>query len=245
MPERLIDIHSHILPGVDDGASTPEEALAMLETSQREGIEIQWLTPHLGRPPFDLPWPDLQQRFQAFRQQVIHHGLSIEVRLAAEVHIGPHILMLVQQNALPCCGQWEGEPAFLLELPFERLPHGTINLVHWLVRQGIRPILAHPERLRPLQTDPGKLETFIDAGCLVQITAASLIGTFGAKTCRAAAAFLQAGQVHFLASDCHNLQRRPPGLRNGLAVAIDLIGESAAIQLVSDNPARLLSSACV
>ncbi|WP_317706729.1 tyrosine-protein phosphatase [Methylomarinovum caldicuralii] len=229
---------------MDDGASTAEDALAMLEMSQREGIGIQWLTPHLGRPPFDLPWPELQQRFQAFRQQVIQHGLAIEVHLAAEVHIGPHILTLVQQNALPCCGQWEGDPAFLLELPFERIPHGTINLIHWLTRQGVRPILAHPERLRPLQTDPGKLEAFVDAGCLVQVTAASLTGTFGARTYEAARVFLQAGQVHFLASDCHNLQRRPPGLRHGLAVATDLIGETAAKRLVSDNPARLLSSVC-
>ena len=239
----MIDIHSHILPGVDDGAATPDAALAMLRHSLEEGIHIQWLTPHLGRPPFDRPWAEIERRFAQLQTLVEAENLSIELYLAAEIHIGPHILEMVRRNTLPCCGHWNGQPALLLELPFELIPHGTLNLIRWLGRQGIRPILAHPERLRPLQNDPARLEAFLEAGCLVQLTAASLTGLFGRPARQAATTFLQQGWVHFLASDCHNLHRRVPGLREGYRAASAIVGEAAARRLVRDHPAHLLDEA--
>jgi len=237
----MIDMHSHILPGVDDGARKDAQALQMLEMAIQDGVTVQVLTPHIQPGVYNNTLPILEEQFSLFQLLIRNQGLNIELRLAAEVRIGPEIMPMVQSNTIPWLGRWEDYRVMLLELPHTQIPVGSINLIHWLLEHKVLPMIAHPERNRELQQDTNKLEPFLDAGCLTQVTARSITDGFGPEPKRVATQLLQAGNVTVLASDCHNLSGRPPDLSSGYQAAAEIIGEEQARLLVNDNPLTLLA----
>lgn len=236
----MIDIHSHILPCVDDGAESLDVALSMLAASALDGVKTQVLTPHMHRGRYDNKIDDLRESFKNFSIALERSGIDIELKLAAEVHISPDIPLLSKSDELLWMGHWDNAKVFLLEFPFNQLPHGSLNLINWLAKNNIKPVLAHPERYQYFQSAPEKLASYLAAGCLVQITTSSLTGQFGESAYCAADYFLKNDWVHFLASDCHNVNKRAPGLSEAVNIAAQLIGDHAANKLVQDNPAKLL-----
>ena len=236
----MIDMHSHILPGVDDGAQDYEQALQMLAIAAEDGVTTQLLTPHIQPGVYNNSLASLNDPFTSFKQAAHEQGIDIELKLAAEIRIGPEIMPMVQSDAVPWLGAWEGRRVFLMEFPHNQVPAGSINLIQWLLQHNALPMIAHPERNRELQGDICKLEPFLDAGCLVQVTAKSLAGGFGAEAHRIAVELLRAEKITLLATDCHNLAYRPPDLSTGYKAAAELIGEHAARVLVDDNPQALL-----
>lgn len=208
----MIDIHSHILPGVDDGAQSLEEALTMLKIAVDGGVTIQYLTPHIQFGRFNNTKTDLETRFTQFKEQVNAANIEVELRLGAEVRIGPEVMQLVAKNAIPCLGEYQGKRTFLLEFPRQDIPFGSDNLVKWLLAKDYLPIIVHPERNRTFLDQRHKLQTFIDLGCPLQITASSLTGKFGADVQQMCEELLEQNLVAAIASDCHNLKTRAPDL---------------------------------
>ncbi|WP_126455609.1 tyrosine-protein phosphatase [Sulfuriflexus mobilis] len=237
----MIDVHSHILPGIDDGAQTLEEALTLLRLAVDNGVTTQVLTPHIQPGRYLNDPGSLRKAFADFEHIVRQEGIPINLLLSAEVRIGPEVMALMQHEDFPWLGTWEGRRVFLLEMPHNHIPLGSLNLIDWLIDRDILPVIVHPERNRELQLDMHKLMPFIEAGCAIQLTASSLAGNFGQKAKTVAIELLQAGQVLFMATDCHNTAYRPPDLKAGLIMASELIGEVKATALVKDNPAQLLS----
>jgi protein-tyrosine phosphatase len=180
----MIDIHSHILPNVDDGASSNEEALDMLRLSVDGGVTKQVLTPHIHFGKFNNTKADLQQKFEQFRELVEQANIDVELQLAAEVRIGPDVMALVNNNAIPWLGEYQGKKTFLLEFPRQDIPFGSDNLVKWLLAKNCLPVIVHPERNRTFGKD-------------VQIMAEELLAE---------------NSVSAIASDSHNLKGRPPDL---------------------------------
>jgi len=208
----MIDIHSHILPNVDDGASSNEEALDMLRLSVDGGVTKQVLTPHIHFGKFNNTKADLQQKFEQFRELVDQANIGVELQLAAEVRIGPEVMALVNNNAIPWLGEYQGKKTFLLEFPRQDIPFGSDNLVKWLLAKNCLPVIVHPERNRTFLEQRHKLQTFIDLGCPLQITASSLSGKFGKDVQIMAEELLVENSVSAIASDCHNLKGRMPDL---------------------------------
>ncbi len=239
----MIDMHSHILPGVDDGAQVLEDALAMLRIARADGVEVQVLTPHIHLDRYPNTRESLQQTFDGFQRRVADNGVDIELRLAAELRIGPELVGLANNDGLPWLGSWRGRRVMLMEFPHSSIPAGSENMVAWLIQRDILPMIAHPERNQALQGRPSKLDPFLAAGCLLQVTAGSLTGQFGAKARSLAEALLLADRVTLLATDAHNLAYRPPNLSSGVAAAARLIGEAAARRLVEENPRGMLEVA--
>jgi len=239
----MIDMHSHILPGIDDGAQSLDESLQMLRIAAAEGVTAQVLTPHIHIGRYPNTKASLTEAFSAFRGAVDNAGIGIALELAAEVRIGAELLQLAQNDGIPWLGVWEGKNVFLMEFPHHQVPVGSINLVDWLLQRDIVPMIAHPERNRELQVNPKKLVPFLEAGCLTQITSGSLVGQFGVPAHRLAVTLLTSGLVTLLATDCHNLDYRPPNLSAGFSAAAELIGDQAATDLVITNPTRLLQAA--
>jgi len=236
----MIDIHSHILPGIDDGSQSLEDSLTLLRLALESGVTTQVLTPHiqLNRYPND---PDsLRKAFAEFESIVKQESISINLVLSAEVRIGTDVMTLIENENFPWLGSWQGRRAFLLEMPHNQLPVASLNLIEWLVNRDILPIIVHPERNRELQQDIDKLMPYLEMGCEIQITASSLSGRFGLKAKQIAVDLLKADRALFMATDCHNIAYRAPDLNEGLALASELIGQSRAIALVRDNPAKLL-----
>lgn len=238
----MIDIHSHILPGVDDGVQTLEDGLAMLRIAAAGGVTTQVLTPHLHPGRFDNTLEFLQQRFESFSEAVENAGIDIELRLAAEVHIGPEIMAMVTNDTLPWLGEYRGMKTFLLEFPLTSTPAGSINLVHWLIKHDVLPVIVHPERCREWQDHPERLAPYFEAGCPLQITGASLLGQFGTSAKTLAVEILESATEFVIATDCHNLAYRPPDLSQALGAASNIIGPTLARKATSDQPRALLGS---
>ena len=237
----MIDIHSHILPGVDDGARTLDEALDMLRMAVDSGVTVQVLTPHIHFGRFDNQKADLQQRFAIFQDQVDSANIKIGLQLGSEVRIGSEIMQLVARDAIPTLGEYNGKRTFLLEFPRIEVPVGYENLVKWLINKNYLPIIVHPERNQTFVRQPQKLQVLTDMGCPLQITASSLTGQFGEEAQQNAEWLLEQGRVSAIASDCHNLKGRKPNLNEGVMAAKLIIGGDTAESFVTTVPEQLVS----
>lgn len=235
----MIDIHNHLLPGLDDGAADMEAALQMARLAVADGITHLLCTPHIHPRRYDNTVESITAALLEFRRALREAGIPLLVGAGAEVRFGLEIMQGVAEGRVPFIGTWQGRPVLLLELPHSELPFGAERLTAWLLGRNILPMIAHPERNRGLQRAPDKLLPFVAQGCLLQVTAGSVTGHFGAAAQDLAHQLLREGTVTVLASDAHNVAYRPPGLDAAAALAAELIGEAAARALVQDNPWRL------
>ncbi|GAA0810268.1 tyrosine protein phosphatase [Colwellia asteriadis] len=236
----MIDLHCHILAGIDDGAQHIDESIALLHAAINDGITHAVCTPHIQFGRFDNTINTIEQVFNQLQQQVHAEALAIKIAFAAEVRICPEIMLLAKQNKLPFIGQWQGKNVLLLELPHSHIPAGTEQLIKWLNNNNIIPMIAHPERNRDIIADITKLSRIPTSSCLYQITAASLCGDFGEAPQKIAEQLLREDKVTIIATDTHNLKRRPPKLTAAKLIAEQLIGAEVAQRLVYDTP-KLIS----
>lgn len=236
----MYDLHCHLLPGIDDGPETLAEGLAMARLAVAEGIEKAIVTPHLHVGRWDNDRAVIEAAVAAYRRELTGAGIALEVGFAAEVRCDYDILPLIEADRVPFLGTLDGERVLLLELPHSHVPLGSDKLVAWMRAHGIRPMLAHPERNKDIMRDLGKLEPFVLAGCLLQLTADAVAGGFGAEARQCAQEILARGWATVMASDAHDSKARPPRLRKGLAAAAKIVGEPAARALVDDIPRRIV-----
>jgi len=235
----MIDLHCHILPGVDDGAQSLEEAAAMCRLAARDGCEAMVATPHQRRGEW---WNADREGLAALADELQDAvGSGFRVYLGGEVHVDSEILAEVEK--LPGGGilPLAGSRYLLLELDSLGTPKGTIHLVHELVVAGWRPILAHPEFIPWLAPDPELVARLVALGATTQVTAMSVTGDFGRRPQSDCFALLDAGLVHFVASDSHGVRRRPPGLKRAYGLIAGRWGEDVARRLVADNPRAVVT----
>ena len=235
----MYDLHCHLLPGIDDGPADLETSLAMARLAVANGITHAVLTPHIHPERYSNSRASVTHAAAVFRADLAAADIPLQIGIAGEVRLSAEILAWVEESAIPFLGEWQGDKVMLLELPHGHVPPGSDKLAAWLLERHIRPMIAHPERNKGIMRDRAQLEPFLDMGCLIQLTAGSVAGQFGAPAQQCAEALLSEGVVTILASDAHNLKVRVPDLMPGLAHAISLIGEDAANQLVHENPQRL------
>jgi protein-tyrosine phosphatase len=237
----VIDLHCHYLPEVDDGAASLREALGLLRLAMKDGATKLVLTPHLFVGRWDNVASMLRPRFEAFCALAKAKDIEIEMFLGAEVRLQPDLVRLVDRGEISYIGGWDGFKVMLLELEDGRIPVGAINGVRYLKREGILPMLAHPERNKAVMADPEVLEPFVAEGCLLQLTAASIIGGFGKRAEAAAHRLLELGWVTAVASDAHNLLHRPPLMTPARDLLAEYYGKALARALTQDAPARLIA----
>ncbi len=236
----MIDIHCHYLPAVDDGAQEIQEAIALVRRSVEDGIRQMVLTPHVFAGRWDNSLASLKPRFDAFARLIASKDIDVRLYLGAEVHLLPDSLSLIERGQAPFIGGWDGFKALLLELHDGRIPPFAVNAVRHLRTLGVVPIIAHPERNKAVMADVSCLEPFIAEGCLMQLTAASLVGGFGVPAQKCAAELLERGWVTLVASDAHNLRHRPPMMSAARAHLRLRYGEETAALLTEQAPSRLI-----
>ncbi len=236
----MYDLHCHLLPGIDDGPETLDEALAMARLAVVEGIRKSVVTPHLHVGRWDNDRTTIEAAVAAYRRALAAADIALEIGFAAEVRCDYDILPLIEQDRVPFLGTLDGKRVLLLEFPHSHVPVGSDKLVEWLQAHGVQPMIAHPERNKDIMRELARLEPFVRAGCLVQLTADAVAGGFGAEAKQRAQEMLERGWVTVLASDAHDTDARPPRLRAGLAAAAQILGESAARALVDDVPRRIV-----
>jgi len=239
----MYDLHCHLLPGIDDGPQSLDEALAMARLAVSEGIRKSVVTPHLHVGRWDNDRASIEAAVGAYRSALDAAGIALEIGFAAEVRCDYDIVPYVDAERVPFLGSFEGERVMLLEFPHGHVPVGGEKLVAWLRERGIRSMIAHPERNKDIMRDLGKLQPYVAVGCLLQLTADAVAGEFGPQCQTRAIEMLERGWVTIMASDAHDTEARPPRLKPGLEKAATIVGAQAARDLVEANPRRILEGA--
>jgi protein-tyrosine phosphatase len=235
----MIDTHLHILPGVDDGPDTLEEALALAQVLVEEGISSAIATPHYNDEFPRRSASEIQARVHDMQHALNRNGIPLRLFPGHEALIKPGLLEDIQTGRLATLN---GSRYLLLELwNNEWLPE-TERVIFELRAAGIVPVIAHPERYRAIQRDPSRLATLQRQGVLAQLTASSLIGMQGRATRRCAEALLKKGLIHCIASDAHGLHRRAPEVVHGLQCAAKLIGKSSIYRMIETHPAAIVNN---
>jgi protein-tyrosine phosphatase len=238
----MIDIHCHLLPGIDDGPPTREAALALAGALVDDGVATVVCTPHVFPGRFENRSSSIVDEFNSFSALVKNAGLPLELLWAGEVRLTPEVLDLMRKQELPFLGQTAQGKTMLLEMPDGQIPLGTEQFVRRFVTAGIRPVIVHPERNRMVMDQPDRLQSLVDEGCAVQLTAGSLLGDFGARAQATARALLDEGWVQAVASDAHNLGGRRPRMKAAAQWLAQHYGAQLAQQLTKTGPASLVAA---
>ena len=227
----MIDIHSHILPSLDDGARSLEEAVEMARTAAGDGITHMVATPHAFNGLSHNPTTDeILRRVDAFQQAL---GTLIGILPGNEVHFSHDTVEMAQACRVTPLNR---QNYMLIEFPSIHIPMGAGVLFGKLRNAGIVPILAHPERNLEIQRRPSLVAAFVESGVRIQVTAMSVTGRFGPAAFACVRKLLEHHCVHFIATDAHRARGRPPVLSEARDAAGRIIGPAAARKLVEDNP---------
>lgn len=237
----MIDIHSHILPQVDDGSHSLDESVEMCRRSADDGIEICVATPHAHDhvhkthdPVFLRQKVDELNTALAGRPRIV---LGCELRFTHDV-----VNHLCNAKSAPTIN---GGPYALIEFPHQVVPLGSERALFELMSHQIRPIIAHPERNHMLMAEPEKFYELVEMGALGQLDTGSITGQFGKRVEQAARVMLEHGLIHFIASDCHNTRNRLPGMSEAVRAVAELIGEEYALAYAKDNPLAVIEGRAI
>lgn len=239
----MIDLHCHILPGIDDGPATLQESLELARIAVEDGIRHIVVTPHIHPGRYENSIATIQPALEQLQSALKNEDIPLTLGLGAEVRISVEMLSMIPSGKIPFIGEWGDQKVLLLELPHSHIPPGSDKLVDWLLARDIIPMIAHPERNKDILNDLSKINPFIERGCLLQVTAMSVAGKFGDGAYQRARELLERDWVTILASDAHNTNRRPPVLSEGVEAAASVIGHEAAQQLVFTNPEKIVAQA--
>lgn len=233
MPADMIDAHCHILPGMDDGPMDISESVEMARVAAGDGIHKIIATPHI----YDsgaLP-EDIAAGVNRLNRILAREGIPVAIYPGAEVAMG----MDIEKS---CRYTMNRSRYVLIEFPHDHLPSHAGKLLNWLSAQGLKPIIAHPERNYGILRSPETLLGLLNPDVYVQITAGSLTGDFGRDILFCAEFLLDAGKVDLIASDAHSGTIRPPRLSLAAEYASKRIGKTAAARLVRTNPEAVLAN---
>jgi protein-tyrosine phosphatase len=227
----MLDLHCHILPGVDDGAASLDEALAMARFCVRDGITHVVATPHSNRT-CRLLRLDVLPHVARLNEELAKAGIGLVILPGSEIQVTDAAAYRRDFEAGLYCHLGDGRTFTLLEFSWkgELYPADGPELVGWLCKQGMTPIVAHPERHRYFADDPERLRALVDAGAWLQITVDSLLGNHGRDPATSAEKLLRAYPAAVLATDAHNL-RRCSGLSAGYTWVRERLGVGRAAEL--------------
>jgi protein-tyrosine phosphatase len=235
----VIDLHSHILPGIDDGATSLEMSLEMARMFAADGVTTVACTPHILPGVFHNTGPHIKELTAWLQQHLDHQGIPLRVVPGCDGHIVPDFVPQLQKGHLLPLGE---SRYVLVEPPHNKAPPKIAELFFNILTAGYVPILTHPERLAWIASSYHIIEELFEAGVWMQLTASSVAGDFGKTPKYWSDRMLDEGRVHILATDAHNVEHRPPNLSRGRNAAARRIGEEAAHHLVVTRPAGVLSN---
>ncbi len=234
----MIDIHAHILPGVDDGPMTMEESIQLIEHAIDEGITEIIVTPHSYNPHFDVQKELVLEKLKLVKAEISKRELPMILHAGQEIRIQEDSgLMLETAQALTL-----GNSKYvLLELPTATIPMYTVKVIQDILNLNKIPIIAHPERNRAIAENPDRLKRLITNGALSQITAGSLAGHFGKNVQKLSLKLVEANLVHAYGSDVHNVETRPFLFEKGLDY-LDKNKLSYHVDIFLENNARIVTN---
>ncbi len=234
----MIDIHCHILPGLDDGAEDWTQSLKMAQIAALDGITGIVCTPHCSAAFPGNNLPTILAAFEELRMRLRQAQIRLQLYPGCELALDPNLPEKIESGELLTIN--DNRNIALVEMPAELIPPNLDRFFWMLQLKGITPVLAHPERNYPLIKNPSVLWEWIQAGVLVQITGASLRGHYGPMIRDFSIKLLRHRMVHFVASDSHGPDRRRTVLSKARAITEAIIGQEEAHKIFDEYPAQLL-----
>ena len=233
----MVDLHGHLLPGIDDGAKSLEQALHMARQAVADGITLSVLTPHHLNGVYDNPARQVREHCAVFRGHLREHAIPLRVLPGSECHLVPELPAALAAGTALTLG--DRKRAVLVELPVHAVPLGATHILEDILALGLQPVIAHPERNGELAADAGRLSEWIAMGCLAQVTARSCTGRFGPRVQEAARHMVRGGLIQVMASDAHRDSRRIPELTPGRETVARWTSPETATLLTEDFPRAL------
>jgi protein-tyrosine phosphatase len=234
----LIDLHCHLLPGIDDGATGLDESLEMARMAAADGIAVIACTPHILPGVYNNTGPAIRAAVAELQGEVNRAGIHLALTTGADVHLAPHLVESIRSGMVPTLAD---SRYFLLEPPHGIIPPRFESIVFDLVSAGYVPVITHPERLGWSERDYALVGRLVRQGCWMQLTGGSLLGRFGRRALAYCVRMLEDGFAHIIASDAHDRDRRPPLLSAAFRAAADIVGKEEARHLVNTRQAGIMN----
>jgi protein-tyrosine phosphatase len=234
----MIDIHSHILPGLDDGAKNIEETLEMVSQLQAAGFHTLIATPHVMEGRDFLSPREIIEATEQVQQQVAEAGIVVRILPGAENYIFPNMAKWACEGKLLTFGN--SGKYLLLELPMMEIPRYTEQVFFDLQVKGFTPVLAHPERNRAVSDEPERLVDWARKGILFQLNIRSISGKYGSQTQHLAELMLHSDLIHFLGSDVHSVSRNESTYQEAHEKVRGIVGENKFQELTAGNARDVL-----
>jgi protein-tyrosine phosphatase len=233
----MVDFHSHILPGVDDGSRDIEESIAMIKEAKEAGFDKIIITSHYIEDYFKVSVAKRKEILEDLKKRVAQEKIDIELCLGNELFITSNVLNLLDKEEI--CAQ--GFSRYILfELPFNNKPLNILEFINSIKRRGMVPVLAHPERYSYFYKDPNEYNELAQEGVLFQVNYGSLLGQYGTRAEILARYLIESNMVYFLGSDVHRPNSIYPRIHEALEIVQDLIGKERTIELTEINPKLVL-----
>jgi protein-tyrosine phosphatase len=234
----MVDLHCHVLPGVDDGAKCISDSLEMLRKAAAAGIETVVATPHLLRGIYEMEFLEREQMVAGLQKAADENGIDIQIKSGVECYLSREILedtSKLGELTLNNNGKY-----ILVELPMQAIPsYAEDALLSGLNAQGITPVLAHPERNMGICGNPNILFDFVMKGCIAQLNVGSILGYFGRRIRKVARILLTHNLVHVIASDMHS--PNSPTLDQVVPVVEKLLGPERTSRMLTEIPRQILA----
>lgn len=232
----MIDIHSHVLPKVDDGPATWEETMDMLRQAEEDGITEVAITHHiLSNLDYEREG-EIITKFKELQQRIAMEKLKLKIHLGSEIYSQADMELFHTISTYN-----DNKKYFLVEFPMQGIPRFVADRFFEIITEGMVPIIAHPERNLGIIRKPERAYEFVQRGALLQLNAGSVVGRHGKPVKDTAAMLLNSNLVNFVGSDAHNTKRRPMKLRDAWETIAKGWGEERANLLFLENPKRAIA----
>lgn len=234
----MIDLHCHLLPGIDDGSKNMDVSLRLAKEATENGVTHALLTPHHMNGHYVNHKKDVIRRTKEFQEELNRHNIPLTVFPGQEVRINGQLIDALDNDDILFAD--ETGKYMMMEFPDNDVPHYTNQMIFELQQRGITPVVVHPERNTKIMAEPDLLYQMLEKGCLSQITASSYVGTFGKKVEKFSKNLIAAGQGYVFASDAHDLPGRKYEMRQAFKKLSREFGKDVA-QEYGDNARAIIN----
>ena len=233
----MIDLHTHILPGIDDGSPDMETSLEMARIAAAHQTKFIFATPHYIQGALENRREKVLEHCEAFNRELASLGIGLTVLPGCELFICPEAPELVEEGTVSALG---ATSLVLVEFPMMSVPVYTDEVLYRMKLKGFQPVLAHPERNREIAANPDILYHLVKRGILAQVNSTSITGLYGKTVQKTALSLIRHHLVHFAASDAHTCRGRSPKLEQASALVRDKFGDETAERLFFGNARAFL-----
>jgi protein-tyrosine phosphatase len=231
----IVDIHSHIIPGIDDGSKSMEMTLEMLKNAEEEGTTEIIATPHYLLEYGEATIIDVKNHVKKINDILEHEKINVKIYSGQEVYFTEKIIDDYMEGNI---GSLNDSRYMLIEFPMDKFDNNIFDILYELQVRDVVPIIAHPERYKPFKEKPSLINDFINEGYLFQVNAGSIEGKFGESVRKTADLFLKNHIYNFIGSDAHNIKNRNTGIKN----AIDLLDDDINRGIFKDSSKKVLKN---